>query len=213
MAFDKVVDSVKLDASLSAEADAIRAKIGSSEQIPFDLENNKGFADAISDILKGSYNINVSLDGSDNQVLAITDATGGVLPTSISKIDGGSFTPTADISSEAHHIMHNLGTTPKGCIVWTDDMNATEIPPTYRYAYRALHIHDEVENENGVANYGYFQVWYRVNGTGKLSSASGVYKPDSAPMLSDYVNSTFFCFHRNADYYKQGCTYHWLAWA
>lgn len=38
MAFDKLVDSAKLDAALTATADAIRAKTGSTEPIPWDAE-------------------------------------------------------------------------------------------------------------------------------------------------------------------------------
>lgn len=53
MALDKLVDSIKLDACLDAEADAIRAKTGGSADIPFDFANNKGFADAIAAIPSG----------------------------------------------------------------------------------------------------------------------------------------------------------------
>ena len=50
---DMIVDGVKLDACLDAEADAIRAKTGGSAGIPFDFANNKGFADAIAAIPSG----------------------------------------------------------------------------------------------------------------------------------------------------------------
>lgn len=53
MALDKLVDSTKLDACLDAEADAIRAKTGDSNDISFDFANNKGFADAIAAIPSG----------------------------------------------------------------------------------------------------------------------------------------------------------------
>lgn len=53
MALDKLVDSTKLDACLDAEADAIRAKTGDSNDITFDFANNKGFADAIAAIPSG----------------------------------------------------------------------------------------------------------------------------------------------------------------
>lgn len=51
---DMLVDGAKLDACLDAEADAIRAKTGDSNDITFDFANNKGFADAIAAIPSGT---------------------------------------------------------------------------------------------------------------------------------------------------------------
>lgn len=48
MAYDKVVDSAKLDAAVTASANAIRAKTGESAKIPWD--ETSGFASAISQI-------------------------------------------------------------------------------------------------------------------------------------------------------------------
>lgn len=47
---EMLVDSTKLDACMTAEANAIRAKTGGSTPIPYDYANNKGFADAIAAI-------------------------------------------------------------------------------------------------------------------------------------------------------------------
>ena len=46
----ELVDASKLDACCTAEANAIRAKTGSSAQIVYDWANSKGFADAIAAI-------------------------------------------------------------------------------------------------------------------------------------------------------------------
>lgn len=54
MSVDKLVDSTKLDACCTAEANAIRAKTGGSSQIAYDWANNKGFADAIASIPSGT---------------------------------------------------------------------------------------------------------------------------------------------------------------
>jgi len=51
MAYDKVVDSAKLDGAISATADAIRSKTGKSDAIPWD--DDTGFADAVRDIETG----------------------------------------------------------------------------------------------------------------------------------------------------------------
>lgn len=57
MAVDKLVDSTQLDACCTAEANAIRAKTGSSAQIAYDWANSKGFADAIAAISGGGGGI------------------------------------------------------------------------------------------------------------------------------------------------------------
>lgn len=53
MAVDKLVDSTLLDAACAYEAAQIRAKTGGSAQIAYDLENGKGFGDAIAAIPTG----------------------------------------------------------------------------------------------------------------------------------------------------------------
>ena len=50
MAIDKAIDSTLLDAACAYEAAQIRAKTGGSAQIAYDLENGKGFGDAIAAI-------------------------------------------------------------------------------------------------------------------------------------------------------------------
>lgn len=50
MAVDKLVDSSKLDACCTAEANAIRAKTGDSASLTYDWSNSKGFADEIGAI-------------------------------------------------------------------------------------------------------------------------------------------------------------------
>lgn len=58
MALDKVVDSVSLDAGMTAVADAIRAKAGTIEPLAWP----DGFAAAISGIETGGGGGGVSLD-------------------------------------------------------------------------------------------------------------------------------------------------------
>ena len=47
MAADKIVDSTRLDAQMTATANAIRAKSGASVPLTWDWENDTGFADAV----------------------------------------------------------------------------------------------------------------------------------------------------------------------
>lgn len=50
MAYDKAVDSAVLDDALDYTAERIRAKLGNSNLIHFDLENGLGFGDAVNAI-------------------------------------------------------------------------------------------------------------------------------------------------------------------
>ena len=68
---EMLVDSTKLNACLDAEADAIRAKTGGSADIPFDYANNKGFADAIAAIPSGGGGIELLVDDTTTEDVAI----------------------------------------------------------------------------------------------------------------------------------------------
>ena len=70
---EMLIDGAKLDACNTAEADAIRAKTGGTDPIPYDYENNRGFADAIATIPSGGGGLApvlvTSTGGSANDVL------------------------------------------------------------------------------------------------------------------------------------------------
>lgn len=72
---DMLVNSTKLDACLSAEADAIRAKTGGTADLTFDFANDKGFADAIAAIPSGAAitdGIVVDAVDSNGNITAVT---------------------------------------------------------------------------------------------------------------------------------------------
>ena len=79
MAVDKLVDSTKLDACCTAEANAIRAKTGGSSQLTFDWANSKGFADAIAAIPSGGGGVTITKDQYTQAVdwLSANGATSG----------------------------------------------------------------------------------------------------------------------------------------
>lgn len=90
MAYDKVVDSSVLDAGLTAIADAIRAKAGTSGSLAFPT----AMAEAIAAI----------------------EAGGGAV------VGRGTFTPSADISTENRYdFPHNLGVTPDTFVLYKKD--------------------------------------------------------------------------------------------
>lgn len=106
MALDKVVDSAVLDAGMTAVADAIRAKAGTTEPLAWP----DGFKAAIE-----------AISGGGGTGLAY---------------DMGEFVLDADTSSNnpwliSNPIPHNLGETPDFIIVWTDHWaGITEAPYT-----------------------------------------------------------------------------------
>lgn len=90
---EMLVDSTKLDACLDAEADAIRAKTGDSNDLTFDFTNNKGFADAIAAIPSGgSTEVTITDGGNVSQAIStdtIYHFTGNITSLTITLNDGG----------------------------------------------------------------------------------------------------------------------------
>lgn len=74
MAYDKVVDSAKLDAGMTATANAIRAKTGGSSAIPWD--ETTGFANAVGDISQAE-DLSAELEAQDALISALEEAVAG----------------------------------------------------------------------------------------------------------------------------------------
>lgn len=74
MAYDKVVDSAKLDAGMTATANAIRAKTGGTGAIPW--KENTGFADAVGDISQAE-DLSAELAAQDALISALEEAVAG----------------------------------------------------------------------------------------------------------------------------------------
>lgn len=76
MAYDKLVDSAKLDAALKSTADAIRAKTGGSENIPW--SETEGFKSAVEGISAGGSGGSTSGVGSPIVIENVVNLTVGV---------------------------------------------------------------------------------------------------------------------------------------
>lgn len=176
---EMLIDGAKLDACLDAEADAIRAKTGDSNDLTFDFANNKGFADAIDSIQTGG---------------------GGSLPTSISKIDGGSFT-FASATNGTYSISHSLGTTPKGFVIWTDEIDLAN--SDNNTVIRGVFIVDKsVDSET---SYLYQMSVY--------NHAFNNYTRSVGASYSGYANSSTISYNVGNVHYASGINYKWFAWA
>ena len=135
---------------------------------------------------------------------------GGSLPSVISKIDGGSFTPASNINCHGYGIQHNLGVMPKGAIIWCPELMDSETAPlNYGLVYAFLSFL-QIATSNGGYSYG-FNHWYR-----KATSAGAFLREitfSSETSRSNSATTTTFKHNINDNYYFAGKTYKWLAWA
>ena len=127
---------------------------------------------------------------------------GGSLPTSISKIDGGEFTFATEQAS-TYQINHTLGVTPKGFVIWTDDVDLSTVAG-YR-CIRGVFIVNEAADGSitsylyqlGTNNNHSFEAYSRLVGAN----------------YSGYANSTYISYNVSNIIYVAGATYKWFAWA
>ena len=169
MAVDKLVDSAQLDSDLEDVADAIRAKSGGESPLAFP----SGFISEIGSIQTGG---------------------GGSLPSSISKIDGGTFTFASD-TVVTEQITHNLGVVPTGVMVWSD---ADPYPNFYFGG-----LFNNPVNNNVLRILGYRSGANMVN--------NDTYQ-GTAPIENMLTNEYWSLCHGSYKY-TGGITYKWIAWA
>lgn len=130
------------------------------------------------------------------------------LPTSISKIDGGSFILLNNTNTPDYLIHHNLGEIPKGFCVWTNDETSASKVDIYALvnAFFQLSTH---ETQVGTEAAGYITMYYRIT-TGKTAGTS--HYPTTA-QLGGYVTTTTLNVNNNSIKYRAENTYNWIAWA
>lgn len=169
------------DSTLEDIADAIRAKTGGSALI-----NPEDMADEIDGIQTGGG--------------------GASLPSIISKIDGGSFTPSSDTTADLCSISHNLGVIPKGWIVWTEDEISGTVATRYIYTVGMVAINVVDKNSNAYTYTGFYGMFS--NGT-----ANGQLPAFKTSQIANHMTTTTLKYNNSLLYYKSGVTYNWLAWA
>lgn len=133
---------------------------------------------------------------------------GGSLPTSISKIEGGSFTLASDTQGTMYDISHSLGVAPKQIVVWTDEeslRNSTE-EQAQRYLISAQLICREFIS--GTTNYSVQPLFQYRNTTG-TSSTTGSWLTSAQAQI--YISAVRFNITVGSVYYKAGVEYKWVA--
>ena len=152
------------DSTLEDIADAIRSKTGGSSLIePEDMPS---------------------------EIASISGGGGGSLPSIISKIDGGSFTPSSDTVTGNYTISHNLGEAPKGVAIWATNMDRVA------YSVRVVDYY--------LATLGNY-VLEQVNTNALRRELSGA-------VASGDIGSNSIKMTISQNYYKANTTYNWLAW-
>lgn len=126
--------------------------------------------------------------------------TGGSLPSVISKIDGGSFTFASDTAS-TYGISHSLGTTPKGFVIWTEEIDLANAGNNT--IIRGVFVVDKTVNNE--TSYLYQMGVYNHN-FNNYSRATGA-------SYSGYANSNTISYNVGNIHYASGINYKWLAWA
>lgn len=134
-------------------------------------------------------------------------AGGGSLPSSISKIDGGSFTPASDTKCSTYRITHNLGVIPKFMLIWCDDFSTVTTYPVDRLIdYKGRFF--DYTNDGSTIRIGTWQELYR-NKTGTAYPSAGYYSYSK----ERFGTTTDFCNYNTDRYYAAGTTYYWAVFA
>lgn len=133
--------------------------------------------------------------------------SGGSLPSSISKIDGGSFTLASDTTQNVYRISHNLGVAPKGVMVWTLDNDewgaGTNSTTIFYMGFNHTYYNGQTSQMGG----GYYETYRASNGNADktsnvlvTSTAANAFKANDFQVVVGH-------------YFKAGCLYNWIAWA
>lgn len=128
---------------------------------------------------------------------------GGGLPSSISKIDGGSFTLPTTKAPEDYWISHALGVVPKGYAIWAETR-----PPcsgTNAVSYGFVIINGD-PGSGHVGYYFYNKLWQ--NQPSSENDLKGW-----ITNAASYADTTRLRMWESTAPYEAGVTYKWLAWA
>lgn len=132
---------------------------------------------------------------------------GGDLPTSITKLDGGSFTLASDTAGSNYAVNHNLGVPPLGYYIWANDLGQFNTEQRIIILWcSALNLGIEADSSRNI-NYTTLHCFRNTNGV-----IGGSYISLNALQASSAFTASSFSFPFPR-YYKANTTYKWIAWA
>lgn len=173
------------DSDLTAVANAIRTKGGTSAELEFP----SGFVSAIA---------------------AIPSGGGGSLPSIISALAGGSFTPASAELCRDIKIQHNMSTTPYAFLIWSEDSFTEESSDNKSCYMTGYFSRCETVNNLQINVRGYnVRQYYRASDK-RVSVNNGIV---SLRDITRFVTESYLCMYSSNEYFQSGKTYKWLAWA
>ena len=152
-------------------------------------------ADLVAENIKKDVNI-LGIVGS-------FEGGGGSLPSSINKLDGGSFTPASDTDGRNYSILHNLGEKPKGFVIWSDDV----VYGTDETDLMLVNLMLKVCDYSATAVAAYMATRKNTSGTFGQYNNTVNKTAESSWLSASYIKIGI------VSTYKSGATYNWIAWA
>lgn len=133
-----------------------------------------------------------------------TIPAGVTLPSCITKIAGGNFTPGSDTAANGYSITHNLGAVPLGLIVWTNDLDIYDSQSATGIIY-AFQQNMAIELTPSTSEQGH------TFGRTRLVSGAADVINSSISAIATYFSTSVAKLALSAGY-TGGCTYYWLVY-
>lgn len=150
---------------------------------------------------------NIKKDVNILGVVGTFEGGGGSLPTSISKLGGGSFTLATDTEVRTYSWSHNLGVIPRIVTVWCDEL--TTVSPSSKAVVTDIQttVYD-TEYTAGNSKSALINTIYRKADGASTYNLTNV----NAGQLPNYITASTIKLNVT-QYFKAGTTYKWAAYA
>lgn len=136
---------------------------------------------------------------------------GGSLPSSVTQLSGGSFTPATDAVCNTYNIPHGMSGIPDGFVIWcNDNFDDSSITSTRLYVITcmAVSVNANSASLGSDSKLVYVDYYYRYSDK-RTSVNNGI---RTATQKDTFMNSNNINYANSIVSYKAGFTYYWLAW-
>lgn len=140
-----------------------------------------------------------------NTVFNLPNAGGGGLPSAMSAMDAGTYTPDADVTANVR-ITHNLGMIPDFTFIFVPGEVSKDTYSGY-VVWQIIIVQPYSSSSQKYSAYGYGQ-YYSSSSADKYGLSSNI----TGDILPSYLTEDTFTVIANSSYkLKSGVTYNWLA--